>query len=269
MKVVVYEPHYDPKHREVLRAFAKGAGAEVRDVRSYVDCDIAVIFGGVKTSYENTWSKAPIIKRHPGPRLIMIESAFIDRKRYWQVGYGGSSGHADFRNKNSPGDRWKALGISCKPWRRQPNGHIIVCGQVPWDTQVQDLNHQQWCRNTVDFFTGRKVLFRPHPRMRTNVRAQYGIPQHLYAPNSFEECCVLAKCFVTWNSTSAVDALVQGVPVIVMDRGSIAWGLALHSLFETDYLIYPDRTQWSHDLAYTQWTPEEMRSGLVWRHLTR
>jgi hypothetical protein len=29
----------------------------------------------------------------------------------------------------------------------------------------------------------------------------------------------------------------------------------------------PDRDQWLSDLAYCQWTPAEMRSGVVWKHL--
>ncbi len=267
MRVVVYEPDYNPEHRKVLRAFAEGAGAEVRDARSYVDCDVAVIFGGAKNSFSKTLPKAEIMKRHSGSRLIMIESAFIDRKRYWQVGYGGSSGHADFRNKNSPGDRWDAMDVPYKSWRYQPEGYIVVCGQVPWDTQVQDTDHALWCRKTMAFFSERRVWFRPHPRTRTDHRAKYLIHWSLYSPINFEECCAQAKCFVTWNSTVAVDALLQGVPVIALDSGSIAWDMAGHSLKDVNDLVYPDRTQWLHDLAYAQWTLEEMRSGLVWRHL--
>ena len=32
---------------------------------------------------------------------------------------------------------------------------------------------------------------------------------------------------------------------------------------------YPDRKQWAYDLAYAQWTPEEMAKGSAWRNLFR
>ena len=29
----------------------------------------------------------------------------------------------------------------------------------------------------------------------------------------------------------------------------------------------PDRTQWLHDLAYANWTLQEVRDGTVWRFM--
>jgi hypothetical protein len=31
----------------------------------------------------------------------------------------------------------------------------------------------------------------------------------------------------------------------------------------------PPREQWLNDLAYTQWTLEELKSGEAWKHLFR
>jgi hypothetical protein len=69
---------------------------------------------------------------------------------------------------------------------------------------------------------------------------------------------------VTFNSNSAVDAVLAGVPAYVEDEGGMAFDVASHTVGE---IHRPDRAQWAHDLAYCQWTVDEMASGATWEHL--
>ena len=82
-----------------------------------------------------------------------------------------------------------------------------------------------------------------------------------------ERCLQGAKAVVTYNSTSAVDAIVQGIPAITMDKGSISYPVSQHTLADIKALEYPDRTQWLNGLGYAQWTMVEMSKGLPWAHL--
>lgn len=269
MKVTCFYPDYDPKHRQVLEAFARGAGADVRELNDYAPCNIAVIFGAKKNSYAATWPKGRIMELHRGRRLVMIESGFVLRGQYWQVGFGGFAGHADFRNAGSPGDRWERLGIEPAPWSDRPGGPVVVCGQLPWDTQVQDVDHPGWCRRTVRRLQrlGLRVTFRPHPRMKEP--EAYGVDPALFDRRPMAETLAEARTVVTWNSTSGVDALVAGVPVVAMDRGSIAWPISGHQLEDALHPPRPMRRQFFYDMGYALWNLEEIGSGECWRHLSR
>jgi hypothetical protein len=78
-----------------------------------------------------------------------------------------------------------------------------------------------------------------------------------------------AHCVVTWNSNSAVEAAILGKPVFAFDEGSMAWEIANKTLLDVDTPNYPDRKQWAHNLAYSQWTLSEIGNGEAWRHLTK
>lgn len=272
MKVVVYEPDYNEKHRKVLRAFAEGIpGAVVRPVTEYEPCDVAVIFGGVKKVFPPTHSKRTILDKHQGRSLLMVESAFINRGIYYQVGWGGAAGHADFNTKpDMPLDRWYALKAPARlPFVKSSSQPIIVCGQLPRDVQVQDVDHKKWCRNVVNHYVsrGQKVWFRPHPKIDSV--GEYGVPFEYVDNRPLPDALNVARCFVTWNSTSGVDAAVAGVPVVAMDRGSISWDIASHDLDDVDFLPHHDTfAQWCAKIGYAQWTLDEMREGLTWKHLS-
>lgn len=271
MRIVAFEPHYNERHRTVLRALAASIGAEVRDMRDYEPCDVAIVFGACKHSYPPTWPKGEILKRHTGRSLLMVESAFVRRGDYWAIGWGGFAGNADFNlSGDEPMDRWESFGIPSKPWRRNEDGPVVVCGQLPRDTQVQDVNHVQWCRQTLAQVRalGYPSLFRPHPRCR-DPEATYGIPASQMDLRKMKHTIAEARVFVTWNSTSCVDALVAGVPAITCHPSSIGWPVSRHDVLDIDRPWYPSRRQWLSGMGYSQWSLDEIERGLPWAHLTR
>lgn len=277
MRVIVYEPSYNDKHCDILRSFAAGIpDAVVRKATDFIpgDGDIGVVFGWYKNAYAPTMAKKPIIEHYRAlgrHRLIVVESGFQLRGEYYQIGWDGFAGNADFVPSDVSRDRWDAMPIRSKPWRDQKPGNTVVIGQLPRDTQVQDVDHARWCRETmakcVDLFGFRsgRVLFRPHPRC--NEPEIYGIDQYSMDTGKLEDTLKAAERVVTWNSTTGVDAILAGVPVVAMDRGAMVWSIASHSL--EDPLVYPDRKQWLASLGYSQWTLPEMAEGLPWQHLTR
>lgn len=298
MKILAFEPEYNAKHREVLHALVEGIpNAEIRPLGEYEDCDIAIIFGSYKESYPPTFPKKEILEKHQGRRLLMVESGFVRRGEYYQVGWGGFAGNADFNNHNSPIDRWLKMEIDVKPWQYNPDGHVIVIGQVPWDTQVQHTDHVKWCRDTIAELErmGERVVFRPHPKLvHANKAHLYGIDDKYFDEwGKFPQAAQGAKCVVTYNSTSAVDSLIEGVPVIACDNGSIV-GISKFNIkgmltphnypcpdsnFADMKLLYWNgykdmidycfarRKQLFANIGYAQWTLEEMRRGETWRHL--
>ena len=278
MRVNIFCPEYNPNHTKILRAFGEGIsrhqGVEVRYkiLGNYEGCDIAVIFGAWKKSYNKTYPKKKILELHSGRNLLMVESGFVRRGEYWQIGWGGYAGEADFQTAGCSGDRWKSMGIDILPWFHRPENPFIVCGQVPWDTQVQDIDHGKWCRDTIQYLEKQKVevKFRPHPAVVARGRLDlYGIHKNKYTNNTLEEDLKLAQCFVTWNSTSAIDALIHGVPIVVENSSSLSWKMGRNTIQEAleNGLAYPDRNRFFASIGYSQWNLQEMKEGLPWKHL--
>lgn len=261
-------------HDRVIRAFYDGCPAQKKllTLKEYEPSDIAVIFGVYKSKVPASWLRGAVFQRQRAKNLdvIVLETGYVNRgdgeHHHYAAGFNGLNGRADFRNQNMPDDRVRKLGVELKPWRE--GGSVVVCGQVPWDASVEGTDHYQWCQATVEKlrdYTDRKIKFRPHPLAATAMKPLWGCETSLVP---LAEDLKSAHCVVTFNSNSAVEALIAGVPAFAADRGSMAWDVANKSLLQVDVPNKPDRTQWLNDLTYAQWTPEEMRSGEAWAHLT-
>lgn len=280
MKVHVYLSG-NPVHDAVLTAFYGGVPvhsnltAQLLDVHKPLPCDVAVVFGVRKEKIPISYARGEVIRRQreSGKPVLVLETGYVKRgdgpDNYYAAGFNGLNGRADFRNANMQHDRWKKLGVQLQPWSNH-GIHILVCGQVPWDASVQHHDHIGWIRQTVaklNAFTARHIVFRPHPLARG---VNYG-PLHgcVVSSQSLEEDLKGAHAVVTFNSNAGVDAAIAGIPVFAMDQGSMAWDVARHDLSDIEQPIRPDRDQWAANLAYTQWTQDEMARGWAWHHLFR
>lgn len=264
MKVGVFTPFdQDELHHGVLSAFAEGVEESgddcfIEGVEVYKPCDVAVVFGVRKKAVPISRHRGDIIDLHAklDKPVIVIDSGYVKRDKYFMVGLNGLNGRANFKNDYSPRDRWEKLGVTLAPWK--DGAHILVCGQIPWDASVQDHNHEYWCSETVAWLkaaTKRPVRFRPHPKI-----------SHQKLP-PLEDELKSAHAVVTFSSNSGVDAALAGVPVFAADVGSMAWPVANKSIRLIDEPVRPPREQWAANLAYTQWTTDEMKEGKPWRHL--
>lgn len=286
MSVGVFTPHYNAGNAAVLEDFAAGVpNATLYDDRAYVECDVMVIFGLPKRSFAKSHAKAELLRLHSGA-VVVIERGFVHRgsavigdEEYgdrsgvcWSVGLGGINGRADFRNADVPGGRWAALGVELQPWTKRDRGYALIVGQVPWDTSVQDLDHLGWLHAQVDAAraAGLVPIFRPHPvALRKGV--DHGVRCTTVGREPLEVDLKDARVVVTQNSNVGVDAAIAGVPVVATDETSMAWAVSARSIEEAVAEDYqpPGRERWAAELAYAQWTRDEMRAGLPWRHLFR
>ena len=74
-------------------------------------------------------------------------------------------------------------------------------------------------------------------------------------------------CLVTYNSIAACEALMEGKPALVLGNNA-ASVIAETDIKNIDKPRIPDRETmeaWISNLAYCQFTTDEMKSGFAWR----
>ena len=245
-------------------AFAEGLrrhriNASIESGYDSVDCDLVVFWGHGKK--QQTIGQ---IQREKELHYLVMERWFFGGDfEHISLGYDGLNGQADFCNANSPPDRWEPHKHLMKPWN--PGGeYVLLIGQVPGDNSCSHVNIQQWYVESVmkaRAIQDLPVVFRHHPKYQNPV-----IPCGIEVMDgSLEDCLKGAACVITFSSTVGVDALLAGKPVVAADPISMAWPLAGHNVEEIPPVL--DRQQWAYDLAYTQWTEQEIRTGAAWIHL--
>ena len=201
-----------------------------------------------------------------------MERAYIGERHHWvSLGYDGLNGRADFCNQDiTSSKRWDKYFLDyIKPQRTYKNGYALVIGQVPGDASHKHININKWYETTIRSLNkkGVPVVFRAHPLARqNNVWQPAADLQFKYDKNpSLEASLKGARCCVTFSSNSGVISMLEGVPTVAYDEGSMVYNIAENDLNNIDNT--PDRTDWARKLAYCQWLPAELESGEAWEHL--
>lgn len=170
-----------------------------------------------------------------------------------------------FRRRPHSDARAARLQIRPKPWR--DGKHILLAGMGAKGANAEGLHPEQWERDAIAELrkhTGREIVYRPKPSW-TDAKPIHGT---IFSPRSQDISAVLTNCHavVTHHSNAAVDALVDGVPAFCWHGVAAPMAAQDLSLIETP-LRPLDRESWVADIAYTQWTVDEITRGLAWRHL--
>lgn len=203
--------------------------------------------------------------RELGHDVLVMERGYLgDRFTWTSIGWNGLNGKAEFAPApNDGGERFRRnFRELMQPWRSGGECALLI-GQVPGDASLAGRNLAPWyaeqARQARARF-GLPVIFRPHPLAyrRGGVRAVPGteLREGPLAPE-LERAAVV----ITFNSNTAVESVLAGVPTICTDRGSMAWEMASHSI--TEPLVTPDREQWAATLAWRQWRLDEIESGFA------
>tara|TARA_B000000609_G_C24127788_1_gene323491 strand:- start:358 stop:1101 length:744 start_codon:yes stop_codon:yes gene_type:complete len=244
-----------------------------------MDGDVHVIWSvlwyGRMAPNKVIWDEA----QRQGKPVIVLEVGGIKRGTTWKVGINGINREAYFGPKGNDDTRVKKLGLKLKPWKyNNEQGEIIIACQHNKSHQWRYQKPvQTWLYESIDLirqYTNRKIIVRPHPRDPIqgvqhefkNVTLQ--VPSHI--PNTYDDFdfdTSNAYAVVNWSSNPATQAVMQGVPVYV-GPDSLAFDVGCPNLASINAPVMPDRTQWLNDIAYTEWTIEEISEGIPLNLLT-
>lgn len=274
MKISLYNNFGAKNSVPVFQAIAQGLAAQGYTV-TYHDnsADAAVIWsilwaGRMKPNHEVYQT----FRRKNKP-VIVAEVGMIRRGQTWKIGVNGT-GINSYNFDNLIPNRAASLGLQLRPWRSGTN--VVVAmqrhdseqwqGQPPIGTWLSDTVAE------IRRYTDRPIVVRPHPRGVCHTPPGCLIDKPKFTVGSyddfdFDRVLGNAHCVLNWNAGPGPQALMSGVPAFV-GPASLASSIANWDLSQIENPPRPDRTQWLEQLAHTEWTVEEIRTGLPFRRLT-
>lgn len=300
MRIVIYEKSTNLKHQqEILKNLYqslkdKGLNVIYWEENEWKPADIPVIFGSWKKTIKQKKGvilpeeqkhhilKQEIVRRQGVNSIIVLETPLLGRtitsehEQYRFGLYHFMNKLSDFKNKNSKPDRFEKLGLKIKPWRKEGD-HILICCQNLNDASLFGLHYTWWLDNTIHHLlkrTKRKIIVRDHPENKTKLldflnRSFMSHTKQVEYQNTgtIQEALKGAHCVVNYSSGSSIDAILEGIPVIPGTEYNFVWDISSHSLDDIENPKLGNREQLLYDLAYSQWSVEEIENGTAWNHL--
>jgi hypothetical protein len=171
---------------------------------------------------------------------------------------------------NRPSDRATVQGWlrTIKPWR-VCGDHIVFAGSsakyhgfVGHDN-VDPTKYAQQVINEIRARTQRRIVYRPKPSWKAAVPVQGAEYSARHTTGDIHQALEWAHVLVTHGSSTCFDALVAGVPSIVLGDGVLR-PISSTSLDDIEQPILAsdiDRRQLLCNLAYCQWSLAEIKSG--------
>lgn len=263
-----------PRSRLIAETMAEGIGRlgdqckmVAEEFYNGPDSDAAVFYG-----LRGNCRQAFMDYRRVGKKAIYIDLGYWERTQggkmygYHKVAVNGRHPTAYFQKRPKPHNRFKALGVPIKPYKKTGK-HILIAGMGAKAASVEGFAPNQWEEAAVREIrkhTDRPILYRPKPSWRSALPITG--TDYSYQTHSLEQALDDCWAVVSHHSNVCVDALLEGIPAFCWHGVASVMGLQDLSKIETP--LYPDnREQWAADIAWTQWKPEEMRGGHCWRYL--
>jgi hypothetical protein len=287
----------NPEKPEVLINFIKGVNAvgdigKVVDEWKVIDSDVAVVQGFVhpgskNVTHLNLRKNVFDTQQKNNKRSIIIDSNLFlyadpgNTKKYLRYSYDGifpTTG--EYCNSQPTLNRWekisKDLNLSLKPWSTNKETILICCQRDGgWSMDGQQL--MPWLVKTImeiKKYSDRKIVVRFHPGDRNSSKhksalLRYNLQNVFVTSNeSILTDFKTAHVVVNYNSSPAVAAAIEGIPVFVLDlERSQAKDIANTDISKIENPILYDRNMWIQKLAQMHWTSNELIDGTAWRHL--
>ncbi|MCA3242667.1 MAG: hypothetical protein ING89_15345 [Rubrivivax sp.] len=244
-RVTCFANHSGPGN-DLVFGFALGHGCRIAraEDQPYDDAPGTSLVWGVLRGSDSVVKRA-IDNRRP---FIYCDHAYFHRGH--QKNYRATlNGYSTTQLRRCPPTRTAALGVTLTPWRKDGR-HVLVC--PPTDYFMAAHGCPNWTINTLSTLrrhTDRPIVVRDKPKPGEPAR-------------SLQEDLAHCHALVTHSSNVAVEAAVMGVPVFVAP-GCAAVGVGLTDVARIETPAMPDRRPWLDNLAFTQFSFEEVLDGRV------
>ena len=205
--------------------------------------------------------------RQSGTAVLIIEVGNLRRGETWRISLDHINNLGKFGNDtNLNPTRPETLGVKLQPISATRRGEILIACQHQESLQWQGMPAMKdWVADTIEKIkqhTHRRIRVRYHPRSAFPFK-QSGVEveRPTRIPDTYDDFDIFYNyhCVVNHNSGPAVQAAINGVPVLC-DQSSLAADLSI-KWSELDNPYVPDRTEWFLKLCHIEWTVDEIRQG--------
>lgn len=228
--------------------------------------DVAVFYG-----FDGSLQRVFRAYREAGRPAVYVDLGYWGRVEggkfagYHKVSVNGRHPTAYFQSRRHDDRRFSKFRLTIEGWRAGRS--ILLAGTSEKGALVDGFKAEEWERQAIALLrqhTDRPIIYRPKPSW-TGARPIEGA---VFAHSMEDVALALNDCHavVTHHSNVAVDGLIRGIPAFCIDGVATPLALSDLSLVESPKRE-GDRHRWACDIAYCQFTVEEMRAGVVWRHL--
>lgn len=200
--------------------------------------------------------------------IVIIEVGNLRRGDTWRISIDHIHGHGIFGNtENLDKNRPNVIGVNLKPLQQKRNDKILIACQHDRSLQWEGQPHMtEWVRQKISEirkFTNKSIVVRPHPRSPFILNVPgvtFETPKKLIGSYDSFDIDYNYHCVVNHNSGPAVQAAINGIPVIC-HQSSLAFPVS-GSVETIDSIGLPDRQDWFLKLCHTEWTVDEIAKGI-------
>ena len=213
------------------------------------------------------------INRSTKKPIIILEIGSLVRGITWKVALNhvnalGFYGHKDDLDQNRP----SKLGLELKDNSiRKPEILLALQNQdsLQWPRTTPTVDWIEQKISEIRQYTDRTIIVRPHPRSWVFVKIRKDVhvelPKRVSGTYDSYDIDYDYHCVINHNSGPGMQAAISGTPVIC-DSTSLAYPIS--DLIENiDNPILPNREEWFLQLTHTEWTLDEIASGIPLRRL--
>ena len=267
MRFKLYREHGALNSPPVFDAVEQGLRRQGHDIVNDNE-DVAVIWSVLWSGRMRSNKLIYDHCRQQNTPVMIIEVGNLKRGETWRLSLDHINNLGKFGNQdNLDYSRPQKLAVKLQPTPNIRRGEILIACQHQESLQWQGMPvMKDWVADTISKIqqhTHRRVVVRYHPRSSFPFK-QSGVtverPSRI--PNTYDDFDIFYNyhCVINHNSGPAVQAAIQGVPILC-DQSSLAADLSI-KWSELDSPYVPDRTEWFVKLCHTEWTVEEIRQGI-------
>lgn len=276
--VVVYSVRGNGRSRKLAPSLRKGAFAAgycgyrhwapiktLSDEYKGPKGDICAFYG-----YEKNMPEVMADYIKAGKKVVFVDLGYWGRARKSRL----SGYHKVAVNGRHPGDylmqhdlshsRFKMFGLKVEKWRK--GRHILIAGMSGRAAQSIGFEPEEWERGAikeVSKHSDRPIIYRPKPTWLGSSNLIGARTDRSMLPDySLKDC----HAVVTHHSNVAIDGLIKGVPAFCFDGAAMPMASQDLSRIENPIML-DGRDQWLANVAWCQWTIDELGNGDMWRHL--
>jgi len=267
MRFKLYRQYGALNSQPIFDAFALGAqslGHSIVDDHEDVAVIWSVLWSGRMSRNREVYQQCRNIKKS----VIIIEVGNLRRNHTWRISLNHINNLGEFANdRDLDSTRPKKLGVDLRDRGSDQRPDILIACQHSHSLQWEGMPPMKtWVENTVKQIRAksqRKIIVRPHPRSLFGLDIPgVTLERPRLISGSYDDFDIFYNyhCVINHNSGPAVQAAIQGVPVLC-DSTSLASDLSI-TWDQIETPMMPDRQEWFLRLCHTEWTVEEISQGM-------